>query len=155
MQFTSSEEIDAPIEAVFDEITGFSAFERSARRRGAEVRRTDTLPGPGVGMGWHARFTLRGHPREVDIALVRHDPPHGITLDAGSPAITGRMRVDLVALSPVHTRLAVYLTVAPKGVAGRVMLQPLKLMRANLTRRFRLRVADFATDVEERFKSRV
>ena len=155
MQFTSSEEIDAPIEAVFAEVSDFAAFERSARRRGADVRRTDTLPAPGVGMGWHARFSLRGHLREVDITLVTHDPPNGITLDAGSLAVTGRMRVDLVALSPSRTRLAVDLKVAPQGLAGRVMLQPVKLMRGNLDKRFRLRVADFAMDVEDRFKSRV
>ena len=155
MQFTSSEEIDAPIEAVFREVTDFAAFERSARRRGAEVRRTDMLAEPGVGMGWHARFTLRGQLREVDIVLVTHDAPNAITLDAGSQAVTGRMQVDLLALSPARTRLAVDLTVAPQGLAGRMMMQPVKLMRGNLDKRFRLRVAAFATDVEDRFKSRV
>lgn len=167
MEFTSSEDIDAPIGAVFAEITDFAAFERSARRRGAEVWRTDGLPAPGVGMGWHARFTWRERLREVDLVLVAYDPPNdppsdppndppnGITLDVASPAITGRMRIDLVALSAARTRMRVDLAVAAKGVAGRVMLQPLKLMRGNLTRRFRLRVADYAVDVEERFKSRV
>jgi carbon monoxide dehydrogenase subunit G len=154
MEFTSSEEIDAPIEAVFAEITDFAAFERLARRRGAELTRTDTRPAPGVGMGWHASFTFGERRREVDLALVDHDPPHGITLDIASPAITGRVRVDLVALSPARTRLRVDLTVEAKGMAGRVMLQPVKLMRGNLTHRFRLRVADYAADLEERFRNR-
>lgn len=154
MEFTSSEDIDAPIEAVFAEITDFAAFERSARRRGSEVRRTDSLPAPGVGMGWHARFTWRERLREVDLALVAYDLPNGITLGVASPAITGRMRIDLVALTAARTRMRVDLAVGAKGVAGRVMLQPLKLMRGNLSRRFRLRVADYAVDVEERYKGR-
>ena len=132
-----------------------AAFERAARWRCTELRRTDTLAAPGVGMGWHARFMLRERLREVDVTLVRHEPPRAIALDVESQAVTGRMQVDLEELTPSRTRLRVDLTVAPQGIAGRLMMQPLKLMRGNLTRRFSLRVAAFAMDVEDRFKSRV
>ncbi|MEI4232625.1 SRPBCC family protein [Roseovarius sp. D22-M7] len=153
MNFTTSEDIGAPIEVVFGEVTDFAAFERAARRRGAEVRRTNTLPAPGIGMRWQASFLLRERRRELDLEVVAHDPPRAIALDLGSPAITGRMQVDLAALPEGRTRLTVALTLEAQGLAGRVMMQPIKLMRGNLTRRFRLRVAEFAIDVEDRFKS--
>lgn len=154
MQFTSSEDLDAPIEAVFAEVTDVAAFERLAQGRGAEVRRTDALTGPGVGMGWQARFTWLEQLREVDMTVVAYDPPNAITFDLVSPTITGRLQVDLLALSPARTRLSVDLTVDAKNLSGRLMLQPVKLMRGNLTRRFQLRVADYARDIEDRFKSR-
>lgn len=152
MKFTSTEDIEAPIEAVFREIADFRTFERAARRHGAEVRRTDALSVSGPGMGWHVRFVLRERAREMDIALVTYEPPTGIVLTGDSSAITGQVRVDLVAVAPGRTRFGVDLTVEARSLAGRIMMQPFKLMRGNMTRRFRLRVADFAADVEDRFK---
>jgi len=62
------------------------------------------------------------------------------------------MRVDLVALSRARTRLSVGLDVTPRTLAGRLMIQSMKLAKGNLSKRFRLRVADYAMDVEERNK---
>lgn len=89
MQFTGKEDIEAPIERVFEEITDFQGFERSALRRGADVRRTDKLKVPGVGMSWHAVFKLRGKQRKVDVTVAEYDPPNGIKLGVISPAIEG------------------------------------------------------------------
>jgi uncharacterized protein YndB with AHSA1/START domain len=152
MQFTSKEDIEAPIEQVFAEITDFQRFERAALRRGAEVQRPDTLAAPGVGMSWQARFRLRGRMRDVTLRLVEYDPPNGIVLTAEATTIEGRMGVDLVALSRGRTRLSVDLILAPRSIAGRLLLQSLKLARSNLTRKFRLRVADYAMDMEDRYK---
>jgi uncharacterized protein YndB with AHSA1/START domain len=154
MQFTSREDIDAPIEAVFAEVTDVAAFERLVLGRGADLRRTDTLTEPGVGMAWHARVTWRETPREVDITLVDYDPPTGVAFDLNSGAITGRLQVDLDALTPERTRLHVDLTVAASTLSGRLMLQPVKLMRSDLDRRFRLRMAEYARNMEDRFKDR-
>lgn len=154
MQFTTSEDIDAPIEAVFDEVTDVAAFERLVLRRGAELQRTDTLTEPGVGMAWHARVTWHETPRDVDITLVSYEPPASVAFDMASGAITGRLQVDLEALSPELTRLHVDLSVAASTLSGRLLLQPVKLMRGDLDRRFRQRVAEYAREIENRFKGR-
>ena len=56
MKFSTKEDIDAPIDAVFEMLCEFDQFERAAMRRGAEVQRVDQLAEPGVGMLWEAAF---------------------------------------------------------------------------------------------------
>ncbi|PKQ12757.1 MAG: hypothetical protein CVT70_07545 [Alphaproteobacteria bacterium HGW-Alphaproteobacteria-1] len=152
MQFTSREDIEAPIELVFAEITDFTRFERAALRRGADVQRTDSLKAPGVGMRWRAKFKLRGRMRDLAVRLSAYDPPNGIKVEAEATTLEGRMTVELIALSRARTRLSVDLTLEARTLAGRLILQSLKLARNNLTKRFRLRLAEYAMDVEERYK---
>jgi hypothetical protein len=152
MEFTSKEDIEAPIEHVFAEITDFTRFERAALRRGADVQRTDSLKAPGVGMSWRAKFKLRGRMRDLALRLADYDPPNGIKVAAEATTLEGRMTVGLIALSRARTRLTVDLTLEPRTLAGRLIVQSLKLARGNMSKRFRLRVAEYAMDVEERYK---
>ncbi|MGX0977827.1 carbon monoxide dehydrogenase subunit G [Roseovarius sp. MBR-51] len=152
MQFSGKEDIEAPIERVFEEITDFQTFERSALRRGADVKRTDSLRAPGVGMSWHAAFKLRGKQRKVDVSVADYDPPNGITLGLMSASIEGQMIAELVALSRGRTRMTVTLVLQPRSLAARLMMQSLRLARGNLTKRFKVRLAEYAMDVEERYK---
>ncbi|MCM2561810.1 SRPBCC family protein [Lutimaribacter sp. EGI FJ00015] len=151
MKFASKEDIAAPIDAVFDMVSDFDTFERAAMRRGAEVRRTDNLRQPGVGMSWKARFMLRGRERKLSITLSAYDRPNQMVFTGGSPDLDGEMVIDLVALSRRHTRMSVSLKLAPKTLAARLLLQSLKLARSNLNRKFHLRLADYAKNMEDRY----
>ncbi|MBC7131797.1 MAG: SRPBCC family protein [Roseovarius sp.] len=151
MRFTSTEDIEAPIAHVFGEITDFQRFERAALRRGAEVRRSDDLTVPGIGMSWRAKFPLRGRMRELSLRLVEHDPPNRIALEAEAATLEARMSVDLIALSRGRTRLTVVLVLRPRTFAGRLIVQSLRLTRGRVAGRFRLRVAEYALEVEDRF----
>ncbi len=152
MRFTSNEDIEAPIDYVFAQISNFQTLERAALRRGAEIRRIGERATAGVGMGWHTSFMWRGKRREVETELIEYDPPNGITALARSTLLSGRMGVDLLALSRGRTRMTVDLVVTPRTLAARLMVQSLKLARSNLSRRFRTRVSDYAVDMETRFK---
>jgi carbon monoxide dehydrogenase subunit G len=150
MKFASKEDIAAPIDPVFEMISDFDVFERAAMRRGAEVQRTDTLRVPGVGMSWDARFMLRGRERDVSITLSTFDRPNQMVFEGGSPNLEGEMVIDLVALSRQRTRMSVSLKLSPKTLSARLLVQSLKLARSNLNRKFHLRLADYAKDLEER-----
>ncbi|MCR9146200.1 MAG: SRPBCC family protein [Rhodobacteraceae bacterium] len=151
MKFTAQEDIEASIEHVFAQISDFAALERSALRRGAEVQRVVDLPEPGPGMKWDTAFMLRGKRREMTIELVEFDRPNGMIMISTSPNTSGRMVLDLVALSRGRTRLNLTIDVEPKTLAARLVFQSLKLARGNLNRKFRKRVAEFARDLEDRF----
>ena len=152
MKMNAREDVEAPIDFVYEQITDFQAFERRAMRRGAEVLRVDDLKTDGPGMAWDITFMLRGKQREVQIELARLDPPNGLTMASRSPTMGGQMVVELVALSRNRTRLSLDIELVPKNLTARLLVQSLKLARKNLTKRFRLRVADYAVDLEDRYK---
>ncbi|WP_135505941.1 SRPBCC family protein [Roseovarius aestuariivivens] len=153
MKFTAREDIEAPIDVVFGHVSDFATLERSALRRGAEVQRIDDLAETGPGMMWDTAFMLRGKRREMKVELTEFDPPNGMIMLSRSANISGRMVLDLVALSRARTRLNLDIEIEPKTLAARLMVQSLKLAQGNLNKRLRMRVAEFGRDLEERSKT--
>ena len=153
MQFASKEDIEAPIEEVFDMLCEFESFERSAIRRGVEVRRVSDSVTPRAGLEWRAKFDLRGKPRELDLQLAEFDRPNAMKFDAKSGGLDSVMAIDLVSLSPRRTRISVAIDLKPRTLSARLLVQSLKLAKANLTKRFKLKVAEYAKSLEDRHKS--
>ncbi len=151
MKFSSKEDVEAPIDHVFARLTDFSAYERAAIRRGIEVQRTDTRDVPGVGVSWHALFSLRGKPRDIDVVVSAFDAPHSIHFDSDTQGLMGFVTMELVALSPARTRMAISVDLKPRTLSARVLIQSLKLTKKTLTKRFKLRVAEYAKSVEDGF----
>ena len=152
MKFSTREDIEAPIDFVFAGFTDFNAFERAALRRGADVQRLDRLSDPGAGMAWDAAFNLKGRRREMQMELTEFDPPNCLTLTSRSSSMAGDMILELVALSRGRTRVHVALELKPKNLSARLIVQSIKLMRGKVSKRFKTRIADFAQDVENRYK---
>lgn len=151
MKFSSKEDVEAPIGHVFERLSDFDAHERAAIRRGMEVRRTDRRVVPGVGASWHALFDLRGRRRDVDIVVSAFDAPNRIHFSSDSQGLTGLMTMDLVPLSAMRTRMAIEVDLKPKTLQARLLIQSLKLTKKSLTKRFKLRVAEYAKSVEDAF----
>jgi hypothetical protein len=151
MKMNAREDVEAPIEFVYQQITDFQAFERRAMRRGAEVLRVDDLKADGPGMWWYITFMLRGKQREVQLELARLDPPNGLTMASRSPSMGGELVVDLVALSRNRTRMTVNIELVPKNLTARLLVQSMKLARKSLTRRLRKRVNEYAVELQDRY----
>ncbi|MCX7558567.1 SRPBCC family protein [Sulfitobacter sp. F26204] len=152
MKFSTNEDIEAPIDAVFDLLCDFEAFERSAMRRGAEVQRTDQLSVPGVGMTWQAAFHLRGRQRQMEVEMVSFERPQEIVLESTSPGTLATTSFELIALSRSSTRVKVEIEIKPLNLSARLLVQSLKLAKKSLTKKFKLRVAEYAKNLEDRYK---
>ena len=152
MKFSTKEDIEAPIEQVFALVSDFEALERAALRRGAEVQRTDSLRKPGIGMTWAASFMARGRQRHLEIEMTEYEPPHMMRFHSVAQGLETDMTVELVALSRGRTRLSINLELKPKSISARLLVQSLKLARTNLNKKFHLRMADYARDLEDRAK---
>ncbi len=151
MELTTREDIEAPIAFVFQQVTDFQAFERQAMRRGADVRRRDSLPRPGKGSGWDVIFKFRGKDRRLAAEVTEFDAPNLMRLEIASGGITGVTVVELVPLARTRTRLTTRTDMSATGLSARLLLQSLRLAKGNLSRRLSARIAAFATDVEGRY----
>lgn len=150
MIFETKEDINAPIEQVFPLITDFAALERSALRRGAEVKRLDNLRQPGPGMIWDIKAGLRGKRREFQLEMVSFDPPNGMRLHTKTTGVDGVMDIELIALSRSSTRMSIRLEMTPGNLTGRLLLQSLKLARGSISNRVSGRMHEFARGIEDR-----
>ena len=98
MQFSAREDIEAPINSVFDMVSDFERFERMAMRRGIDVRRLDTDAMVVAGTEWKTEFKLRGKPRQMSVVMTDYDKPSQMRFEAASKGMTGLTTVDFLAL---------------------------------------------------------
>lgn len=150
MDFEARQDIGAPQSTVFGALTDFPAFERQILRRGAEVRRTDSLPMPQAGNRWEVTFMFRGRERRVELAVDQIDPPDGMTMAGHIQGLDFVVTVDLMALSRSQTRMTVKSSLTARTLTARLLLQSLRLARGNMARRFETRIEQFAHDIETR-----
>ncbi|SMH48139.1 SRPBCC family protein [Maritimibacter sp. HL-12] len=153
MKLAAREDIEAPIEVVFEHLSDFDGFERAVLRRGAEVMRSDTLTVPGIGMSWRAAFRYRGKERKLDIELAEYQVPERMRFDTTSKAVEMVLVIDLVAMSRNRTRMNLSLDARPRTIPARLVIQSLKLARQSVLKRFRKRVGEFASEIEARAKA--
>lgn len=153
MKFSTREDVEVPIEQAFDLICEFDTYERSAMRRGAEVRRTDSLTEAGIGMKWKAAFKMRGKMRDLELEMVQFDRPNELCVLSSTSGIDGTGQIELLALSRNRTRVSVEYEIKPTNLSARLLVQSLKLAKSSLTKRYKMRVADYAKSIEERHKS--
>lgn len=151
MQFSAQEDIEAPIEAVFDMVADFERFERMAMRRGVEVRRAHGPTPPDVGTVWEAVLKIRGKPRHITVEMLDCDRPAVISFGSGSKGMTGATTIEFLALSQRRTRLSISMSLAARTLPARLLLQSLKLGQSRFRRQFQMRLSDFARELEERY----
>ncbi|MFS4581063.1 SRPBCC family protein [Phaeobacter sp. C3_T13_0] len=150
MNFSSTEDIDAPIAEVFQSISDFESLERTALRRGIDVQRMGDVEHPEKGLAWEIEFQFRAKKRTLHLTLGTYEPVTQIVLSGTGSGTDGALEIDLLALSPQRTRLSVTLSLEPKTLSGRLLVQSLKLAKTKLNRGFKKRVSEFAKQTEDR-----
>ena len=155
MKFTLREDIEAPLNTVFEMVTDFDRYERMAMRRGIEVRRIGGHMGVVPGTRWEAEIRLRGKPRNIEIEMIESDPPAQMRFEARGKGLTGTTSIEFLALSQRKTRLSFDMVLAAKSLPARLLLQSLRLGQSRLRRTMQVRLNDFARELEERHQQGV
>jgi len=152
MEFTARDDIEAPIDFVFEQVTDFPTFERSIMRRGGDVERIAGGDGANIGTMWRVKFQMRGKERKVKAEIVEVDRPNGLTIDLSSVSADGTMVIELVALSRSRTRLIVTAASEAKSIPAKLLFQSLRFARAKTDTKFRALVSNFAEDVDKKYR---
>lgn len=147
MKFSTREDIDAPIDQVFQAVTDFDGIERRLLRRGIDLTRDESCPQNQVGARWRANFKWRGRAYQLDARLVEMTDGQRCGIESHVGGLTSMGEVDLVPLSKTRTRMFVSLDLKPSTLSSRLMVQSLRLAKGSLNRRFKSRVAQFAADI--------
>ena len=148
MKFSTREDVEVPVANVFEALSDFDNFERRAMRRGADVTRTDGLDEPGVGMAWEVSFKYRGRQRTLTPTLTKYDAPTTLEIVSKAGGLDIVLGVDLLEMSPNRTRMTVGVELTPNTLSARLLVQSLKLAKANLTKRFKASLAEYAEGIE-------
>lgn len=151
MKFSTRQDIEAPIDFVFQRASDFVSFERQALRRGIDIERADERSDKGVGMRWSAGFSFRGKQRRVHAELSEYDTPNMLLIQSVSGGIEADFEVEFMPLSRNRTRVKVGLQLAPKTLSSRLLIQSLKFAKNNLNARFGARIEQFGSDVEDKY----
>ncbi len=154
MKFSTREDIEAPIDHVFAQMSDFDAFQRRAMRRGGQVKRLDDGPIK-TGSDWDIAFSYRGKDRRLYAELTEYEPPYQYVVVAGSDGLTITTQVELVALSRGRTRIAIGMDLRAKSLTARLLLQSMKLAKGKLAKRFKARVVEHAEDIEDAYRKSV
>ncbi len=152
MKLTAKQDIEAPADFAFAQLTDFESWERGAMRRGAEVSRADNMRAPGVGMSWLAKFRYRGRDRNITLKLDSMDPEGMIGFTAGSTQAEGVMQLELVAMAPKRSRAFITVNVVPKSFTAKLLVQSLKLAKSRVDRSLAQRAQLFAQEIEDRYQ---
>lgn len=152
MEFSTRDDIEAPIEYVFDQVTDFATFERSIMRRGGDVERIEGGDTAAVGTKWRVKFLMRGSERTVMAEITDVDKPNHMVIDITSKSADAKLLVELVALSRARTRLNVRAEAAAKTIPAKLLFQSIRFARNKSQTRFQKMVSNFAKDVETKFR---
>jgi uncharacterized protein YndB with AHSA1/START domain len=142
VKFSTRVDVDAPPEETFAAFADFPRYVRLAEARGAKV---DPLEAPVF--AWRARFDWNGKKRELDGVVTRIDPPRGFMAEMTAGGLDGTVEVEVAPLDPGRSRVRVAMEWRPKTMAGRILLQSLKLVKGTLDERFARRVAEFGAAI--------
>ncbi|VDC25191.1 SRPBCC family protein [Pseudogemmobacter humi] len=153
MKLGTRQDIEAPLDFVWQQLTDFEQFERMALRRGAEVERVDQLKRPGPGMGWRLRFAYRGKPRRMLVRIAELTENSVIDCGLDSASVEGAARIELMALAPRRTRISLVADLRPKTLAARLVIQSLRLAKGRTQRKLDTALGRLVALVEERWRA--
>ncbi|SEK77719.1 hypothetical protein [Pacificibacter marinus] len=154
MKFSTRQDIEAPADFVFAQMSDFDGLERQAMRRGIEVRRKNPMQPRGIGAAWVLRAPFRGKWRDIDARIAEFDSPNVLVACAKSGGLDMTLSIDLVPLSSVRTRIMLGYDVRPQTLSARILVQSVKFAKASLQRRFDKRVGKFSEVIGARYEAR-
>jgi uncharacterized protein YndB with AHSA1/START domain len=151
MNFENKQDINAPVEHVFQQLSDFDFFESYAMRLGAQVERMDVFTQPQPGMCWAVKGHFRGKDRDLELTLDSYYPPEALSYFCTTKSLNAVISLDIIPLSRTESRMKVIVDVIAKGLSARIAMQSAKLAKKSLDRKFNARMHEFANIIGEKY----
>ena len=151
MQFSSVQDVNAPLDFVFQQMSDFEGYEAYGLRAGADVERQDTLTGKAAGMQWKVEGDLRGKRRKINIELTEYRPDNLLKFFVKSSGVEATATMEAMALTRKQSRIKVTTVLKPKTISARLILQSAKLAKNSMNRKFNHRFWTYANHIESNY----
>lgn len=150
MEFSTHQDVNAPVPSVFAFLCDFEAFEKEAVQRDIKVQRMASAPRACVGSRWsaQARFFDKTHDLQIEIREIVQD--RLIAADVSSKDLKGRLTIEIEGLPQARSRLRAVMQAHPQTFSARILFRSAKVMRGGLDKRFDAMVSGVVRRIEAR-----
>ncbi|MCA8883899.1 MAG: SRPBCC family protein [Rhodobacteraceae bacterium] len=150
MNLSFQEDIALPQDAAFAALTDFDALIAAFMPRGGAVARLDG-PGPVcVGTAWRTVVALHGLERVLTARIHTLCPQDRFSIQGEMDGIVAQLDVALDPAGQDCSRAQVDLNLAARSLRGKVLMQPLRLVRAQIAEKMAARLSRYARRIEAR-----
>ncbi len=147
LAFSARHDAPVPADAAFARLCDPAAFEAAVRSAGVQITRLPPQAPLAVGLRWQALAGYRGVTRQLQARVSVLDPGHRIVLLLESREASANLRLQVQAGPDDGCTLLLDLRITPRGLAGRLAVQPLRLAQARLQTRLAQGLARYADTV--------
>ena len=145
MEMNTKQDIDAPVEFVYDYLTNFESHQKRAILAGIDVK--PNLTGPEV-YSWNLDFEWRNKERKMKLMVANLQRPESMTLSVDSSNLLAEVDLKLLELSPKLTRMRVKASINGKTLRARLMVQSARLAKQTIQKRLKNRLAGLGSEIE-------
>jgi hypothetical protein len=153
MQFSSVQDVNAPLDFVFQQMSDFESYESYGLRTGADVERSDSLTEKAAGMVWDVSGDFRGKRRNLEIELTDYRPDNLLKFFIKSKGVEAVATMEAMALTRKQSRIKVTTLLKPKSISARLILQSAKLAKNSMNRKFNHRFWTYANYIENNYNN--
>lgn len=150
MRVSVTEQVTAPRDEVFRQVTDFDGLLGKYGGRHIRIERLDS-PAPVTETSlWRGSLVMHGISRAGSARMVSLRAPDGYEVEGLMEGLRGRLWIDLSDEGDDLTDLKVTIDLKPTSLWGRMIVRSLQLIRTVISRRLQVRLAKVARDIETR-----
>lgn len=149
-----SDDVEAPVDWVWQGFTDFGAIEADIRARDAELSRVGDWREAALGVAWRGSVPVRGKVRAIDARITAFLPGEQLVIDSQIGGMGCHYEVAFAPLSETETRVSVLLELKAATLSARLLLQTLKIARRKVIQRLEGAVVRQGQAVEADWRAR-
>jgi hypothetical protein len=154
LKFRISDDIEAPIDWVWEGFTDFAAIEADIRARDAELSRVGDWKEAALGVAWRGSVPVRGKVRTIEARIAGFIPEEQLRVESRIGGMSCDYEVVFAPLSAEVTRVSVTLELKASTLSARLLLQTLKIARRKVVQRLEGAVVRQGQAVEADWRAR-